>query len=139
MKKAYRVVLGLALLVGAAFLVDLFWIPGSASVLENSPGDVGPIPTPRWLAADLVGQRIVLRWRSVPGALAYTLWRAPGPEEKFRVVHMGRDTTFTDSIGLDPGMTWCYQLTATDPEFGESAFSSSRCLSFDHAGDPESR
>lgn len=129
MKKGGLVVLGLALLVGAAFLVDALWLQGPAPVGEASSAEVLIFPAPQWVAADPVGAQIKLRWRSVPGALAYSLWRSPGPEGKFRVVYMGRDTTFADRQSMAPGETWCYQLTATDPEFDESGFSPSRCVS----------
>jgi len=133
--KGGLVVLGMALLVGAAFLVDVLWIPGSASVREISQVEKGPFPAPQWLAADLDEQQIILRWRSVPGALAYTLWRSPDPEGKFWVIHMGRDTTYADQYSLNPGESCCYLLTATDPEFDESGFSHPRCVSSHRPGD----
>jgi hypothetical protein len=138
-KKGGLVVLGLVLLVGAAFLVDVFWLPGSASVAELPSGENRPFGAPQWLGADLDEQQIILRWRSVPGALAYTLWQSSDPEGEFRVIHMGRDTTYEAQNSLNPGETSCYLLTATDPEFDESGFSPPRCVISNRAGDPESR
>ena len=69
-----------------------------------------------------------LQWRSVPGALAYTLWRSTDPEGSFQVIHRGRDTLFADPEPLHPGETRCYLLTATDWEFDDSGFSESRCV-----------
>jgi hypothetical protein len=128
-KGAGLVLLGLVLLIGAAFLVEAVWSPGPAADREIPLGEARNFSAPQWLAADLIRDQVSLRWRTVPGALAYTLWRSPDPEGSFRVIHMGRDTIFVDRHVPDPGDSLCYLLTATDWELGESGFSESRCVS----------
>ena len=127
MKGAGRILPGLVLLVGAAILVDAVLLPGSAEDRDFRPGETRYFSAPQWLASDRDVEHVNLRWRSVPGALAYTLWRSPDPGGSFQVIHMGRDTTFVDRQILDPGESRCYLLTATDWEFGESGFSDARC------------
>ena len=118
------------LLLGAAFLVDDVLSPEHDPVRETSPGEPGIFPAPQWLAAGSDGQQILLRWRTVPGALAYTLWRSPDPGGIFGFIHMGRDTIYGDRDGLVPGNSYCYLLTATDPEFDESGPSREKCVKF---------
>jgi hypothetical protein len=127
-KRAGPVALILVLVLGAVFLVDSYWLPGPDSRPPSFVGDTPSFPPPRWLSAEHDGKAVQLSWHSVPGALAYTLWRSPRAEGDFQVIHRGRDTLFVDRSDLSPGQTWCYLLTATDPEFDESPFSDSRCV-----------
>ncbi len=130
MRRGGLVILGIVLLSAAAFLVDDVLNPQYDSAREAPAGDPEYLPAPQWIAAGSDGERIRLRWRSVPGALAYTVWRSPNPGGEFGFIHMGRDTTYVDRTGLVPGNFYCYLLSATDSEFDESGLSGKKCVEF---------
>ena len=130
MRRSGLVILGVVLLLAAAFLVDDVLNPECDSAGETSTSEPGYLPAPRWIAAGSDGEQVHLRWRSVPGALAYTVWRAPNPGGVFELIHMGRDTSYTDRDGLVPGSFYCYMLSTTDPEFDESGLSREKCVEF---------
>lgn len=135
MRRSGFVILGVALLSATAFLVDGVLNPEHDSTRETSRDEPGYFPAPQWIAAGSDGAQIRLRWRPVPGALAYTLWRSPNPGGEFGFIHMGRDTTYADRDGLVPGNVYCYLLSATDPEFDESGLSGEKCVEFSGSGD----
>jgi len=129
-RRSGLVVSGIALLLAAAFLVHAILTPQPAPMQEIPLGEPGGFSPPRWVAAGSDGERILLRWRSVPGALTYTLRRSGNPGGEFRVIHMGRDTTYADRDGLVPENLYCYLLSAIDPEFDESGRSREKCVKF---------
>ncbi|MCK9995449.1 MAG: hypothetical protein KAH56_04110 [Candidatus Krumholzibacteria bacterium] len=126
-KRGY-VVLGLILTLASVFLVEKALTPQPAMLKGIPPVEPEGFLSPEWVAADGNGARVFLHWRSVPGALAYTLWRSGDPDRGYRVIHMSSDTTYTDRNGLISGEHYFYQLTATDSEFGESGFSETKCV-----------
>lgn len=128
MKKAGLVFLGVVMLAGAVWFLETATAPEPVAVVDNSPGEYSGLPVPVLLAADRAGQKVHLRWRSVPGALAYHLWRSPGVDGDIGVIFTGSDTTFTDIDGIFPDRRYCYQLTTIDPEFDESGFSDQKCV-----------
>jgi hypothetical protein len=134
-KKAVLVFLGVVALGAVVWFLETATEPEPVAIVDNSSGEYSGPPVPVLLATDRAGQKVHLRWRSVPGALAYHLWRAPGSAGKFEVVFMGQDTTFTDGVGLLPDQIYCYQLATLDPEFDESGFSEQKCVD----GNPDSR
>jgi len=138
-RKRGFVVLGIALLLVAAFLVEAVLTPKSATLNETPPVEPEGFLSPSWVAAGVEGEQVFLHWRSVPGALAYTLWRSGDPDSGYRVIHMGRDTTYADQDGLVHGQLYCYLLTATDPEFDESGLSPEKCVEFGDGEDDDSR
>ena len=139
MRKRGFVVLGIALLLVVAFLVEEVLTPQPATLNEAPPVEPVGFISPRWVTAGMDGEQVFLHWRSVPGALAYTLWRSGDPDDGYRVIHMGRDTTYADQDSLVHGKLYCYQLTATDPEFDESGLSQTKCVEFGGGGDEDSR
>ena len=118
----------MVVLAVAVWFLETATAPEPVVVVEYSPGEKTGLPVPVLLAADVAGQRVYLRWQSVPGALTYHLWRATDPNAAFGIIFTGSDTTFTDVAGLAPGQNYCYQLTAIDPEFDESGFSTQKCV-----------
>jgi hypothetical protein len=134
-RRSGLVVLRVALLLAAAFFVDAILTPQPAPMQEIPPGEPGGFSPPRWVAAGSDGEQILLRWRSVPGALAYTLRRSRNPDGGYRVIHMGRDTTYADRDGLVPESLYCYLLSAIDPEFDESGQSREQCVEFGRGRD----
>jgi len=121
-------VVSLAVLAGAVWFLETATTPEPVVVVEHSPDEKRGLPVPVLLGADVAGQRVNLRWQSVPGTLTYHLWRATGPDAVFTVIFSGPDTAFTDVAGLVPGQNYCYKLTTVDPEFDESGFSAQKCV-----------
>ncbi len=131
MRKRGFVVLGIMLALASVFLIEKVLTPQPTLSNDIPPVESGGFPSPGWVATDGTGEQVLLHWRSVPGALAYTLWRSRALDSDFRVIHLGEDTTYTDQNGLVPGEQYFYMLTATDPEFGESGFSEKICVEFE--------
>jgi len=121
---------GAAVLLGAAFWGEAVLDKESAPVSSSTPEAGAVLTAPAWPAADAGKDHVHLRWRSVPGALAYSIWRSEGRGGEFEFLRVGRDTTYCDRDGLVSGKRYCYMLTATDPEFAESGFSRERCVEF---------
>jgi hypothetical protein len=97
-------VLALVLILGAAFLVVHTAREESESSAGIPTGEAPPFPAPTWLASEDDGEKILLRWRSVSGALAYTIWRSLEPGGEFKIIHRGRDTVLVDLARPSPGL-----------------------------------
>jgi hypothetical protein len=127
--------LGVLVVTGGVWWLERAVPPDPVPVVTPSADEGRGLTPPVLLAADRVGPKVMLRWRSVPESLAFHLWRAVGPGGKFEVIFTGRDTFFTDRDGILPGQRYCYRLTFSDPEFDESGFSEQLCVN----GIPDSR
>ena len=118
------------LALASVSLVGKALTPQPIRLNDIPPVEPGGFSIPVWVVTDGSGEQVPLRWHSVPGALAYTLWRSGDPDGGYRVIHQGSDTTYTDRDCPDPGGQYFYMLMAIDSEFGDSGFSDKKCVEY---------
>ncbi len=87
--------------------------PAPPATVPAAPTEVRVITAPG---------RAVLRWREVPGANQYRIWRAEGTERwklRYQPIAMANQPPYEDA-GLPPGQVYSYRVTAVDAAGNES-------------------
>lgn len=94
------------------------------------PGDVGEFRPPTWSGIRLDGDKLMLRWDPVPGAIAYNIYRSTTPGGGYEVVGNATTARHVDRDDLVHGETYYYVITALTEEFEESEYSEERSFAF---------
>ena len=94
------------------------------------PAQVGEFKAPIWSGLRLDGERIMLKWDSVPGAMAYNIWRSAISGEHYEVVGNAQGSRFVDRNNLVKGQTYFYTISAMNAEFEETERSEERSIKF---------
>lgn len=98
------------------------WGPSSFDdVAVTALGSIPSGPT-ALSASDISHESVTLQWDSVPGAVAYQLYRARNEAGPFVAIHKGDSTSFLDA-GLARATDYYYKVSSVDGSGVESASS----------------
>jgi sugar lactone lactonase YvrE len=120
---------------GATYQYKIAIVEGGVEVFsaEKSvtiPGDAGGFVPPTWVGLRVDGERVMLRWDPVPGAVAYNIFRSTTPGADFEVVGNAQGARYVDRTNLEKGTTYYYVLSALNAEFEETELSAEESVRF---------
>jgi sugar lactone lactonase YvrE len=93
-------------------------------------GQAGEFKPPTWAGIRIEGDKIMLRWDKVPGAIAYNIYRSTTPGADYDVVGNATGNRHADRDGLEVGGIYYYVVTALNEEFEETEFSEEEGVKF---------
>jgi sugar lactone lactonase YvrE/fibronectin type 3 domain-containing protein len=102
----------------------------SAERSVTIPEDAGGFVPPKWVGMRVDGERIMLRWDPIPGAVAYNVFRSTTPGEDYEVVGNAPGARYVDRTNLEKGTTYYYVLSALNAEFEETGLSEEKSVKF---------
>ena len=113
---------------GATYIYKVAIVEGGAEVFSGVksvtiPGDVGGFKAPTWVGIRMDQDKLFLNWDSVPGAMAYNIWRSETSGSGYENIGNSQGSRFVDKAGLEKGKTYYYVLTAMNSEFDETPYS----------------
>lgn len=105
-------------------------ILGAAMVAHAVTITDGGFKAPTWVGIGMDQDQLFLKWDTVPGALAYYIWRSETSGSGYKHIGYARISRFVDKAGLVEGNTYYYVLTAINSEFDETPYSEERSFQY---------
>jgi sugar lactone lactonase YvrE len=120
---------------GATYAYKISIVEGGTEVFSSEksvsiPAEIGGFVPPEWVGLRVDGERIMLRWDPVPGAIAYNVFRSTTPGGGYEVVGNAQGARHVDRTDLEKGMTYYYVLSAMNAEFDETEHSEEQSVKF---------
>lgn len=120
---------------GATYIYKVAIVEGGSEVFSGVksvtiPGDVDGFKAPTWVGIRLDQDKLFLNWDSVPGAVAYNIWRSDYEGGPYENIGNAQGSRFVDKAGLEKGNTYYYVLSAMNSEFDETPQSEERSIKY---------